>query len=92
MPDLPLYITESALARHLGMPLETWTKLAIQYSKLGLPSPDPLCGLRYRPAVEAFFNRHNRLDHFVGPEPDQRPGIVENLDAFEPPRGRRTRP
>lgn len=89
----PLFMNEHLLAKYLGITPQEWKKLAPEYERQGLPLIDPVCRLRYRPAVEAFFNRR----YEPKPEPStESPNVnvraLENLHAFDTTNRRRARP
>ena len=66
-PDIPLYPTESQIARRVLGPgrLDEWRGLAVILERDGLPKIDPEFGGRYWPAVEMWFQQHNRLAKMV---------------------------
>jgi hypothetical protein len=61
--DMPLYPTEAQIARKVLGPnrLDEWKALAIILERKGLPAIDDQFGGRYWPAVELWFQAHNRL-------------------------------
>ena len=88
MRSVPYYVTARPLAEKLGMTLKEWEAVRPRYEKAGLPLRDPLCGRRYLAAVEAFLDRHNRLD-LAEAQHLPSPIEVENFDAVPSRRAKR---
>jgi hypothetical protein len=76
-PDA-LFVSEADLARRHGLSAPEWVALAIVLERDGFPRRDPLTGLRYTRAVEAFWNRRYGLSSIEPSKPDG----MENLDAL----------
>ena len=84
--DPGLYMTEAQIARELGIPYTKWKTSRGVFEGQGMRRRDPILGLRYWPAVKAFFDHRNGLDKI---DPEAKPvKWGENLDALRP---RRTR-
>jgi hypothetical protein len=77
LPD-PLFATESDLARQHGLSLPEWTARATVLEREGFPRRDPLTGLRYARAVQAFWDRRYGLSAVEAMVPDGQ----ENLNAL----------
>lgn len=69
---LPLYPTEDELARAiLGSRARDWPSVAALDERKGLPKIDPVRGGRYRPAVQAFYDRVGGLGETDAPRQDR---------------------
>jgi len=56
--ETPLYLSDAAIAKLLGIGKDRWRANAVVLEKQGLPRPDPLFGRRRCwPAVRAFLDR-----------------------------------
>lgn len=58
----PLFVTEKELASRLGFSEDRWRALRPSYIAAGLPSADPISGLRYWPRVKEFFDRISGIE------------------------------
>jgi hypothetical protein len=57
-----LYLTEAEIAhRVLGEDAIHWPDLAAVWEKEGLPRRDPMTGMRFWPAVDAWFKQRHGL-------------------------------
>lgn len=83
-----LYIGEAEVSRRLGIPSKRWRALRGVLEANGMRRRDPLIGLRYWPAVKAFFDKRNGLDKMELWHDAETWG--EDLDALKP-KSRRTR-
>lgn len=71
MPD-GLFVNEQQMAARLGFTLNQWALFRPDYTRQGLPAADPISGMRYWPAVKAFF------DNIAGIGTAVRLGFVAN--------------
>lgn len=74
----PLFVSEADLARQHGLTGAEWAARAIILEREGFPHRDPITGLRYARAVQAFWDRRYGLSTA---EPIALDG-KENLDAL----------
>jgi hypothetical protein len=57
-----LYRSEAEIGRLvLGEHGEAWPELAAMWEREGLPKVDPMTGMRFWPAVDAFFQKKHGL-------------------------------
>jgi hypothetical protein len=72
LDKLPLYPTEDELARAiLGSRAREWPSIAVLDERKGLPKIDPVRGGRYRPAVQAFYDKVGGLGVTDAPRQDR---------------------
>jgi hypothetical protein len=78
----PLYLTDAEIAARVGMSAEEW--LAASKALRGLPPADPVFKhRRYWPAVRAFLDRRNGIDHPAAP------GVVDGEENWDDDLARR---
>lgn len=75
-----LYKGEAETARRLGVSPRRWRAIRGVLEAQGLRRRDPILGLRYWPAVKAFFDKRNGLDKIEEAASGGTWG--ENLDAL----------
>lgn len=78
LPPDALFITEGDLARQHGLTAAEWAGRATVLEREGFPRRDPHTGLRYRRAVQAFWDRRYGLTAVEAMVPDGQ----ENLNAL----------
>ena len=64
--DDALFLREAEIARRLGQTPSDWDGHAVVLEREGLPRKDPAFGMRYWPAVRAFFDRRSGLKTAAG--------------------------
>lgn len=72
LDGLPLFPTEAEYALAiLGSRARDWPSIAVLDERKGLPKIDPVRGGRYRPAVQAFYDRVGGLGEADSPRQDR---------------------
>jgi len=68
----PLYMSDADIAiLVLGHDAKRWPDIAAILEREGLPRIDPIVGMRFRPAVEAFLlRRHGVTQGFIPAQAD----------------------
>lgn len=63
----PLYVSDEALRRRLGLGEKKWRRVRVELERAGLPPVDNLTGMRFWPAVKAFLYRRAGLQTNLDP-------------------------
>lgn len=75
-----MYLSDTEIRERLNIPERRWRPAVEHFERMGFPRKDPLVGLRYWPAVEAWLMRRylDGADNATIVAPDE----TENWDAF----------
>lgn len=80
-----MYLPDTEIRQRLNIPEKKWGPVVEHFERRGFPRRDPLVGMRYWPAVEAWMlKRYSGENTLRTPEPDE----TENWNALKERRPR----
>lgn len=80
-----MYLSDTEIRERLNVPEKRWKPAIAHFERMGFPRKDPLIGMRYWPAVEAWMmQRYSGTLPTRTPEPEE----TENWDALKKRRAR----
>lgn len=78
-----MFLSDTEIRERLNIPERRWKPAVETFERMGFPRKDPLVGLRYWPAVEAWLTRRYLAGAssatVAAPEADE----TENWDAWQ---------
>lgn len=76
----PLYISDAEIGRRLGIGLDMWPRVKMQFEREGWPSKDSIINKRYWPAVEHWLNHRHGITNGEVLPPDGK----DNFGPYPP--------
>lgn len=70
-----MYLPDSEIRKRLNIPERKWQPAVLHFERMGFPRRDPMIGMRYWPAVEAWM-----MQRYSGGSTLRTPDVDEEED------------